>query len=54
MLMSEELDSYPIKTRLKPMLDFLKCNFDMLQNKCYQNLFQRIIYILWDQFYEVK
>jgi hypothetical protein len=54
MLMSEQLDSYSMKTRLKPLLDFLSCNFDMLQNQCYQNLFQRILYILWNHFYEVN
>ena len=53
MLMFEELDSYPIKMRLKPLIDFLRCHFDMLARQCYQVLFQRILYILWNHFQEV-
>jgi hypothetical protein len=51
--MSEELDLYPMKTRLKPLIDFLICHFDMLSKQCYKVLFQRILYILWNNFCEV-
>lgn len=54
MLMSEEFDLYSTNMRLKPLIDFLTCNFDMLQRQCYPGLFQRILYILWNHFHEVK
>ena len=52
-LLSDELDSYPIQMRLKPLIDFLVCNFDMLKQKFYPNLFAKFIRLLWNCFFEV-
>jgi hypothetical protein len=53
-LLSDELDSYPTKMRLKPLIDFLVCNFDMLKQKLCPNLFAKFIRLLWNCFFKVN
>ncbi len=51
--MSEELDMYPTNARLKPLTDFLLCNFEMFQQQCYPCLFNRLLILLWNQMNKV-
>lgn len=43
----------PISLRVKPLVSFLKCNFDMMKKQLYPNLFNKFIKLLWNAFYEV-
>ncbi|CAF1020320.1 unnamed protein product [Brachionus calyciflorus] len=52
LLISDELDSYPVITRMKPLIDFLNCNLNMLRDKLYAKLFLKFIRNLWNAFYE--
>ena len=53
LLLSEELNSYPLNIRVKPLVDFLNVNFAMLKQKLFDNLFFKLTKLLWLSFYEV-
>ncbi len=53
-LLAAELDAYPIEVRLRPLVDFLTCNLDMLKKNLYPHLLVKFVNVLWDFFQEVS
>ena len=53
-LLSADLSAYPISLRLKPLIDFLTCNFDMFKKQMYPHLLNKFLKLLWDSFCEVR
>lgn len=52
-LLSPELAEYPLSLRLKPLVDFLTCNFDMFKRQMYPHLMNKLLKLLWDSFHNV-
>lgn len=52
-LLSKDLNNLPMSIRLKPLIDFLTGNFEMLKYQLYPSLFSRFIKLLWESFYDV-
>ncbi len=53
-ILTAELSSYPIEIRIKPLVEFLSCNLDMLKIRLYPQILNKFLKILWDFFLEVK
>lgn len=53
-LLSPELAAYPLSIRLKPLIDFLTCNFEIFKRQMYPHLLNKFLKLLWDSFHDVR